>query len=527
VSVAEAEAPQRHRQTPPLEYIANVAGLIFVLTAVVIFAVRNLGNRYFWSDEASSLYTSLGWPEVGEKSRGLSEAWAASQSHIEPGLFNMLEFFWANAIGTQITTIRLMPFLFFIAYLASLLVLSRFVKAPWYLGFAVIGLMLLENITPYYAVELRPHIAGLAAAVVLPLLAIWLTRKTTALRLILFILGFMFFGSMQYPTYAIAVAIAAVLLLAALRTQVKRARFTLIGASAFSVLWLPTTFVIIRGNPFDLAGGGAIHAIPEAFFPNLSLSEVMGIVGTNMLSPTGLPRTIFIVLLPLLWILGRFPKPNLAMQPAQWAIQSLWITVTLSTAISFTLAMLGFMPWILGTRWSIADVGLIGLSLIGLIGLISIAGLLKRKFIRYAAIVVAIIVTLAGSIRLTTYERTPGYDWNQTLNIILSGEPGKTIIDNWTYPELRYWVELSGDYDQYRDRWINHDIQIAQPADKVNLRNIEQFINSDYDRFLVGNSLILDRIELPETTRLFPVPSTREDYQANSRGPALISRVLE
>jgi hypothetical protein len=524
VSVAEAEAPQRPQQTSPLEYIANIAGLIFVLTAVVTYAVRNLGNRNFWSDEASSLYSSLGWPEVGEKSRGLSEAWAASQSHIEPGLFNMLEFFWANAIGTQITTIRLMPFLFFIAYLASLLALSRFVKAPWYLGFAVIGLMLLENITPYYAVELRPHIAGLAAAVVLPLLAIWFTRKTTALRFFLFILGFMFFGSMQYPTYAIAAAIAVVLLLAALHAKIKAARFMLIGASAFSVLWLPTTFVIVRGSPFGLAGGGAIHAIPEAFFPNLPLSEVMSIVGTNMLSPTGLPRTIFIVLVPMLWILGRFPKPNRGMHPAQWAIQSLWITVTISTAISFVLAMLGFMPWILGTRWSIADVGLIGLSLIGLIGLIANSGLLQRKFIHFAAIGIAIIVTLAGSIRLATYERTPGYDWNQALEIMLSGEPGKTIIDNWTYPELRYWVELSGDYDQYRVQWINHSVRESPYFGDISKSEVESLLTSGNDRVVLRSSELIKGLDIFDTHSVIEVQTWAGEDIESRPSPIIIVR---
>lgn len=78
------DTDQRAQTTRP-EQVANTLGLGFITVAVVVYAWRNLGNRYFWSDEASSLHTSLTWPKVVENSWGIAKAWTASQAHIEPG----------------------------------------------------------------------------------------------------------------------------------------------------------------------------------------------------------------------------------------------------------------------------------------------------------------------------------------------------------------------------------------------------------------------------------------------------------
>ena len=506
------------------ERIANVLSIAILSIAVITYAIRNLGNRYFWSDEASSLYTSLGWPEIGDGPQSIGEAWAATQSHIEPGLFNMLEYVWAVGIGTHITAIRFLPFLFLLAYLVAIVLLSRFVNAPLYLGAAVVGLMLLENITPYYAVELRPHIAGLAAAVVLPLLTVWLMRSPGIPRLAVFILGFLFFGSMQYTSYPIQFAIAGVLLLAAARTAIGSHKRLLIGASGFAVMWLPVTFVLVRGNPFRLAGGTEIHAIPEAFFPNLPVQEVASIVATNLLSPTGLPRTVFILLLPVLWIAHRMSAKQQPGKSPLWTIQSLWIIVTTSTAISFILAMLGFMPWILGTRWTIADVGLIALSLVGIVGLIVHSGVLNKGAIQLTAIALALVLTLVGSARWATYDRTPGYDWTPVLEVGLQNSSTPLVIDNWTYPEVRYWVELSGAYDQYEQAWLAQEILIAGPTDKATVEDVSNFLSSNSNVMILRNDSVLPPADQLADVEVRPLPLSKGTEPAPSGGPVLLIR---
>ena len=519
------DTDQRAQTTRP-ERVANALGLGFITVAVVIYAWRNLGNRYFWSDEASSLYTSLGWPEIGERSRGIAEAWTASQTHIEPGLFNMLEYLWAVGIGTQIEVLRTLPFLFFVIYILAILILSRFVNAPWYLGSAIVGLMFLENITPYYGVELRPHIAGLSAAVVLPLLAIWLTFRPTGPRFIAFLAGFIFFGSFQYTSYPIQVAIAGVLALSALMAKEAVERSLLWAAAAFATLWLPVTFILIRGNPFGLAGGDAIHAIPEAFFPNLSFGEILSIVSTNMLSPTGLPRTVFIVLIPVLLFLGRFPRRLQGSDQSTWTVMALWLTVTAATVMSFALAMLGFMPWILGTRWSIADVGLIALSLVGLAGILVTSRFWTRQNLQALVAVAAIIVTLVGSIRLVAFERPEGSDWGVLFEQVADSSAGRIDVDLWLYPELRYWVELSGDYNQYQKTWSQLDIQVVGSPDKADTEDVLRFTQSTEPLLIVRSGDLIPDVPLPEDVSVVTIPRRGKESRLTdpSEAPILLIR---
>lgn len=490
-----------------------------------MFALGNLGNRYFWSDEASSFFTALGFPASGQEAAGWAEAWAANKSGLEPGMFNWLERFWALGFGTDIVTLRFFPLVIFLSYLAALLILTRLTAAPLFIGCAVIGLMLLENITPYYAVELRPSIAGLAAAVAIPLVAIWLTVSRTVLTgLAVFLPVFVILGSMQYNSLPIMAGVAALLVLAALRQERGPKRITMWVMAIFTLVWLPLLYVLIMGNPFDLIGGDALKNIPEAYIPNMPAGEALRVVATNFFSPTALPRTIFILVVPILWLLKKYPTPKGNLLREQWVVVALWVIVVVSTIVTSLLGVLGFIPWILGTRWSISEVGLIGLSLVGLAGLVAQSRLLKVNWMKLVVVLVSLIVVAAGSIRLATYERTAGTNWNQALEVILAGKPGSTYIDLWSYPELRYWVEYSGQYDQFKDQWIAHDVQIAGPGDKAGPEDIEAFFNSTADRLLLRSGSLLEGIQIPGNIELLELATWKfpEDEQADS--PVLLIR---
>lgn len=508
--------------------ITNAIATGVLLLGLVLFALRNLGNRFFWSDEASSFLVAMGFPPIGQQSMGFAEAWASNSSGLEPGMFNWIERFWALGIGTDIVTLRAFPFLLFLVYLGSILILSRFVRAPWILGCAVVGLMLLENITPYYAVELRPSIAGLAAAVVLPLVGIVLIQSTSLVRgLLIFVPVFIVLASMQYNTLPILVGLAAILIVASLRDIDRHRKIAFRVVALLVLAWLPLLFVLLMGNPFDLVGGDSLKNIPEAYLPNMQLTEAMSVIFTNFFSFTALPRTFFLLLVPSLWLLKKYPLPTHESENSQWVVNLLWIVVFTATAVTAILGVLGFIPWILGTRWSISEVGLIALSLIGLIGLLSRTQVISKRIFKLALVVLSLFICVAGAIRIGTYERTPGFNWNDSLEVIFEGKRGGTFIDLWTYPELRYWLEYSGQYDQFRELWINHQIQTAGSGSKAEFQDIEAFLNSKADRLLLRSESALEGVNLPKEIRVLRIEPWESDWNAPLDYPVLLIKEQE
>ncbi len=511
--------------TRNLTRTANILATVILFAGIAIYAINNLSNRYFWSDEASSFLTSLGFPPVGQVSGTLAESWAANQSHLEPGLFNWLERFWALGFGTEIGTMRALPFVFFLVYVVSLLLLSRIVGAPWFLGCAAVSVMLLENITPYYAVEFRPSIAGLAAAVVLPLVAIWLTiSKSTAKGLIAFIPIFLIFASMQYTTFPIIIGLAGVLLVSSFRESERFKRNLLRVAAVASLLWLPLVYVLLKGNPFDLAGGDSFSNIPEVYIPNMPLEEALRTVFTNFFSFTALPRTLFLLLVPILWIAKKYPRLTRESSNGEWGVNALWVVVFLGTASSAAAGILGFLPWILGTRWSITEIGLIAMSVVGLVGLVVQSCYFANYRIRIGATLLSLLVCVAGAYRMATYERTPGFNWNAALSTMLSGPPQSALVDSWTYAELRYWVEYSGQYDQFREAWINDGIQVAGPDDKADLADIENFLVSNFSTLLLRSESLLEGVDIPANIRVDRIESWGNDSVAAIDPPVLLVR---
>ena len=494
------------------ERLAN--GLAFVMLAMGIswYGLRNLTNNNFWSDEASSFYTALGWPPPGESAGSLGDAWYWTlTTHVEPGLFNLMERFWALMFGTEIYVLRLMPFVLFLVYLAAAVAVGRLVQLPWFLAVAAAAMVLLENITPYYGVELRPSIAGLAASVALPAIGIWFLRSPSLMRLVAMVLGVLFFGSMQFNSLPVLVALGAMLLVGAGWTQVRSSRVRVLVAASIAVAWQPVVYLVSRGNPLQATGESSLSAIPDTLIPNMETSRVLEVLATNFVSATALPRTIFVIAVPALWLFSRIEPPWRKGPGFALTINGLWIFVVAATCGAAALGFRGVMPWIVGTRWSIAEIGLIAVSLVGLGGLLAHFVPWRRSPLRIIVIVGALAVTAVGSLRLATYERPPGVDWRPALEIILSGNPGGTVIDLWTYPEIRYWVELSGDYEDYRQGWLQHEVQPSPGSASADADNVLEFLNSDADRFLLRSQEVLDGVELPESIEIVPLSRTGGD----------------
>ena len=502
------------------ERSANVLTALLLLAGVCAYGLRNLSNTSFWSDEASSFYTSLGWPPPGEVAGSLSDAWYWTlTTHVEPGLFNLIERFWALSFGTEIHVLRLIPFALFVVYLGAIITAGRLLRLPWFLANAVAGVMLLENITPYYGVELRPSIAGLAASVALPVIGIWFSLNPSGRRLALFVVGVVFFGSMQFNSLPILVAVGVMLVVAAFLSSGSSSRLRILAAALLAAAWQPVVYLVTRGNPMQATGESSLSAIPDTLIPNMSTTRVLEVVATNFLSPTALPRTIFLVVLPVLWIVGKIERPWDQGSRFGWSVNALWTFVITATLGSAAIGIRGVMPWILGTRWSIAEIGLIAVSLVGLVGLLAHLIDWRRSALRWVVIAGAVLVAAVGSYRVGTYERPAGVDWRPAVEVILSGQPGGTIVDLWTYPEIRYWLELSGDYESFTQPWLEHKVQPSVGEASADTQVVRDFLTSDADRLLLRNQQALEGVTVPDGVEIIALD---RDDAGVAQGPVLI-----
>jgi hypothetical protein len=83
------------------------------------------------------------------------------------------------------------------------------------------------------------------------------------------------------------------------------------------------------------------------------------------------------------------------------------------------------------------------------------------------------------------------------LTTLLSDEYRGVAIDSWTYPELRYWAEYSGQYDNFRDSWIERDVQLVSPETKADADDVNAFLGSDLDVLLLRSGSLLPGIQIP------------------------------
>ncbi|MDC3376477.1 hypothetical protein OAV85_00555 [Candidatus Nanopelagicales bacterium] len=522
VQAEQQKAPER--TFPGLTRWLSVISGAVLIAALVIFAVRNLGNTYFWTDESSTFMSALGWPGIGGEAGAIGDAWSwIMRTFLDPGVFHMLVRFWSLNVGTQIEVLRFLPFIFFLIYLVAIVLLGRLMRLPWVFALGVVGLMLLENITPYYAVELRPYSAGLAASVALPLAALWLLDAPSGLRFGLFAVTFLAVGTMQYNSLPIELAVAVVLTLGALRQASVRQRIYPLLAAGLSVIWLPVFYLVSRGSPFEVDDGEALDYIPDLVLSDMPFNQAVQTIITNLLSPTGLPRTAFILVVPLIWLTTRRAYERRARIISENTTR-LWLFVTLATALSFALALLGFIPWKLGTRWSIADVGLIAVSMIGLVALAIDAGLLRRRVLSGVATAVALAAILVGAIRIATYERQPGYNLRPLLTELVATTPGKAVIDVWMYPEVRYWIEYSGDYDDLENDWRNIGIQQFGQFDEADEADLQAFLESDNDAFLLRNDALIPGVPTSSLEDFIIITEENPPGAASNDAPILVVR---
>lgn len=495
-------------QAPRLERFTGIANAGILGLAVLVFLWRNLPNDAVWGDESDGIFRSLGYP-AGDETRGLSDVLEGTRSTNDAGGFDVLLHWWMQGFGTSIVSLRLLPAVFFLAYLLGLLAVGRRMRAPWWLATAVVGVMLVENITPYYAVEIRPYAPELAATTVLLALALWLGARPTWPRAATYVVAVVVFLSHHYSGIAPAAAALAVLLVLGWRQRGK-ARWLALLPGLVGLVWLPVLYLALRGSPLGVERQ-RVWYLDLAMLRYADTEQWLAILRLNLLTPTTLPRTLFLIVVPMLWWMARRRGRGSLDAPVGLA----WLFVLVGTGISALMSLAGFLPWYLGTRWSINDVGFIAISLMGLAVVLLAFVRRSPRWLISVAVLCSIAATLVGGLRLASYERqgVQGY-----LHVIgpqmLAGGPQSLTIDAWIYRDVQYLIDRSGAYEELVPGWRQvRDSVLLNPAPSE-AADVEEFLASPRTRMLLRNVDPLAEVSVPANVQVVKV--------AGDRGPVLL-----
>ena len=508
-------APSRGPAVSRISYIWSPLGFIslgILVTSIAGLAVHNLGNRYFWTDESSSFFTALGWPAPGQEPGGLSEIQQTLITFLDPGLFHLMIRGWSETFGTSIQSLRSLPFAFFVLYLIALLLWYRRFRLPLLVAVAGVSVMMLENITPYYSIELRAYSASMAAAVVLPLAAVWFMDGLRWSRLMAFLGISAFLGAMQYTAASVNIATGMLLLAGLFQERASGARWRLGIGAVFTLSWLPLIYLITRGWPSRGAEVDLDH-VRNLVLAYMDTTTVLQTLSTNFVSFTALPRTLFLIAVPAIFLITKAKslkqidkaKPKSPSAP----LVQLWIYVAALTGSAALLSVGGFLPWVLGTRWSITEISGIALSVLGLIVLLrdyAPSAIRQSALARVVAVAVCITVVLLGSARIWTYER-PGDSQalEDLVPVLVSGDPQfPVVIDYWVFPDTRYWVEYSGEFEASRQAWIDRGAVSTAGFVEAGPAAINEFLESSSDRMLLKDTEALEALSepLPSSVRV-------------------------
>ena len=237
----------------------------------------------------------------------------------------------------------------------------------------------------------------------------------------------------------------------------------------------------------------------------MSTDRLIQTLFTNLFSATALPWTLFIILVPIVWLIAR--KKQRAIQsvvPRNTGL--LWLFVITATLASFALAILGFIPWLVGSRWSIADGGLIVVRLVGLLSLVADKSWMQSTRVAAIGAVAAVIAVGLGTAELVVYERQPGFELRPILEQFVLATPGRAVIDVWLYPDVRYWIEYSSRYADLRDPWLTLQVQQTSRFDVAVAEDLASFLSSEHGALLLRNDHLIPEQSMNTTIQRGELP---------------------
>ena len=520
INAPTAQPTQNASELPRIPQTMGYVSLGLVGLGVVGLGLHNLGNRYFWTDESSSFFTALGWPAPGHEPGGLAAIQQTLVTFLDPGLYHLMTRGWIEIFGTSIQSLRSLPFAFFFLYVVALLVWYRRFGLPLIVGAAGVSIMMLDNITPYYAVEVRAYSASMAAAVVLPLVALWFKDHPSGRRLLGFLCIGLFLGAMQYMTVSVNLATAALLAVSAIRSRSLTSKRNLAIAALVMVVWLPLIYLVTRGWPTGGAEQDLDH-VRSTVLAYMDAPAVLQTLTTNFLSFTALPRTLFLAIIPALFVIaklrGQSESPRRRVEQPATGIVEVWFYVLALTASAALVSLGGFLPWVLGTRWSITEIAGIALSILGLFALAwqyVPVNVKRRPLLAVTAAIALTLVSAVGGARLWMYER-PGDSQalDELVPVLVSGNvDAPIVVDYWIFPDTRYWVEYSGEFEPWRQAWIERGVASTDGFVKAGPGDVRAFLESSSDRMLLKDSEVLDLLTDPLPSNIQVVYPSEPDF---------------
>lgn len=421
-----------------------VALFATVLCSVVVLGSHQITHSSFWFDEAGQIWLALGLHHFSPPNSsfgGLREIWQQSSAmSLDPGGFSFLLRGWMELFGKSATSIRALPYLFFILSVICLGTLSFLTTKTVWIALLTSLTIFLFPFCLHYAFEVRPYsmeYLGVLLGGVFLLGSDKMAHTRSAIVLGPLGLCGLCISCFMFSRYGFAVfsagLCASFLFLAVLRQLQWR------NALAFVVPVSITAALV-----YSLRFYGKSIGIPKFNYDQtliaLSGEQIVLLLKRNFLSLEVLPLTVTVVI--GFFRMVRFRRVD--------TLEKLAIYVFFSHLVAIVLSLLGKMPWDLSLRWSLP---FLALSAACLTIIASRLLLTAQKFFETTGsspVAKVVLASLAIYLSQLAYQTARNYnrehDDNSAamLQPILSniGETSKLFVPNHMEATVRYHFEL-------------------------------------------------------------------------------------
>ena len=440
-------------------------GAVGVLAALVvslgIFARHWLPDPNIWFDESGQYWLSRGLNhdsplDAAPQWLGAGVMNGMTGYNLDPPGFTVGLGLVVRAVGSSATSLRLLPFLAYIATFAvAYLIGRRVLGLPRTISLGLPPLALTAALPLHYSTEIRAYSAELLA-VTATLLTTAILVRTRSTRGAIPFLFTLFFGLLA-PRYYFAIAAASSAAVYAIafamdRQRKARIRQGLVVVLGYLVVGVAAAWSIGVFGPSEQLGYGQGYA--QGGESLRTSGALLTTLRTNLVDGGQWPVGVFLLMGLVLLVFrvvagrrrgGRSPRPA-------WVL--LWAMVLSYETAALTVAYVAEVPWDAGSRWSIGLWAIAAASVLGLAA--QVAGLLKALpnrplyvALRAVALLLVVGATVVSLVRLVTYERPESRVAGSRLITLMESyvNPHLTTqwaVDYWSWPAFRWLVRESG-----------------------------------------------------------------------------------
>ncbi len=448
--------PEHANSTALVQLFATVAMTLAFALCVALVA-KDMDSPNFWYDEAGQYWLAVGqghYSAAGTPNGTLYDVWVHSLGgNSDPGGFTLLVRMISEWVGSTPTALRIAPMTFSLGALLLVIYWGHLLRLPIALAIAA-SLVLLNNPDLLLLMlELRAYSMEFCGVIALFLATVLLIKSPRVPFLAIWIAIFAVFSLSRYPFLVYAGSACALVLSGAVRQRRKDSRALYFAIGAALVIYLAIYFGMLRfqsilnGHPF----------IGAYTFKGKTWAEIGAILSQNFLLPFMLPKTVFLLLLPVEMV-RRWIRGADAVDRSDWdALLLLGGFIVIANCGSALFSFLGYAPWdVKQGRWSISEYALSALALpaVGAILCGWCAPWYEKKIPALRAPIAAVLAAAALVFGLNTvgnlavYHRAT-WEIEQTYPALqlmsdYGGPGGSIVLDSGMWPSYRYIVERSG-----------------------------------------------------------------------------------